>query len=172
MMKSLDKRLNEALEIIEDSTALDQMVALIESMDENELCLLEDLIEEAIDIYQLLNNIRNILKKIKAEAPKVTTTKAYRSLAEFANETDPNKISKLAGDQVLTDRINSLSEMLDKVGASELASELNKIAPKPSLGKRAGEAAKKLLQPKASKKEGVPRWLRTLSDIAKTVGRH
>lgn len=171
-MKSLDKRLNEALEIVEDSTSFGQMITLIESMDENEICLLEELIEEAMDIYQLLNNIRNILKKIKKEAPKATTTKAYKSLVEFANETDPSKISKLAGDQVLADRINNLSEILTKMDASELAVELNKIAPKPSLGKRAEAAAKKLLQPKASKKEGVPRWLRTLSDIAKTVGRH
>ena len=168
----LAKRLDEALEIIERNPA-EQFVSLIESLNDGDLMVLEELIQEAMNIYELMNKVRGVLKKIKEVAPNASTNPAYKGVEEMAYERDPNKIAKLAAGAALTDRLALLKQALEKVNLGELAAELEAVMPKPGLLQRAAGAAagaaKQFAKPQAS--TAVPGWLRTLGGLAKTLGR-
>ena len=167
-MKPINERLDEALEM--DKGQITELVTLIESMSDEDLCLIEEIIEEARSIYEVLSGIRRVLKAAKAQNPEIAQDQLYQKMVRLANEADPAKVGEEIGEDGLIKLLIAFSSSLKKLGMGELADQVEALTPKPGLGARLAKGAKEFIKPKAVKAE-QPRWLRTMGNIAKIVGR-
>jgi len=168
-MKPIDKRLDEALEMNEGQSLV-EFITLVESMSDEDITLIEELIEEARSIYEILSGARKILKAAKAQNPEIAQDPIYDKMVRLATEADPAQIGSQLGEDTLIKLFEAFAASLQKHGMDDLAAQVEAIAPKLGLGARLSKGAKEFLKPKAAD-PSQPRWLRKAGEIAKILGR-